>query len=188
MFEKLISFLFQSDVKKYLKEEVRERRFVNYINAKTILLVFESDLSEQNLLIRNIIQQLVSDGKKVKAWGFVNKKETSSPILQDFRILHHGNQNFFKKPDKSILDELLLFKSDLLIDLTTTEIIPLQYITLYANAACKTGMKKDAMNFYDFMVDLKHEKLDNEDNNEIVDANTIYNQIIFYLKSIQTKD
>jgi hypothetical protein len=188
MFEKLISFFFKSDVKKYLKEEVRDRRFVNYTNAKTILLIFESDLSEQNLLIRNIIQQLVSDGKKVKAWGFVNKKETSSPILQDYRILHQGNLNFLRKPNNLILDELTHIKSDLLIDLTTTEIIPLQYITLYANAACKTGLKKTGMNFYDFMVDLNQENLEVEDNNEIVDANTIYNQIIFYIKSIQTKD
>ena len=188
MFEKLIWFFFQSDVKKYLKEEVRERRFVNYSNAKTILVIVECDFSEQNLLIRYIMQQLVSDGKKVKAWGFVNKKETSSPILQDFRILHQANLGILKKPDKSILDELTLFKSDLLIDLTTSEVIPLKYIVLFANAACKTGLKKSGINLYDFIVDIKHEKLEDNENDQIVDANTLYNQIIFYLKSIQTTD
>jgi len=188
LFEKIIWFFFQSDVKKYLKEELRERRFVNYSNAKTILLVFESDLFEQNILIRNIIQQLVSDGKKVKAWGFVNKKASSSLILHDFRILHQGNLSLLKKPEKSILDELTLIESDLLIDLTTTEVIPLKYITLFANAACKTGLKKQGINLYDFIVDIKPEKLGSDEGDEIVDANTIYNQIIFYLKSIQTKD
>jgi len=188
IFEKIIWFFFQSDVKKCLKEEVRERRFVNYSNAKTIFLIFESDLFEQNILIRNIIQQLVSDGKKVKAWGFVNKKTSSSLILHDFRILHQGNLSLLKKPEKSILDELTLIESDLLIDLTTTEVIPLKYVTLFANAACKTGLKKQGINLYDFIVDIKPEKLGSDEGDEIVDANTIYNQIIFYLKSIQTKD
>ncbi len=187
MFEKINSFIFNRRAKSFLQNNPREKRFVNYENAKTILLLFESDYSEKNPRIRRIIKSLINDGKKVMAWGFIDKKEITTAILPDFRILHHKDTDFFAKPLSTFLNELAELHFDLLLDLTMNEVIPLQYVSLYSNVYCKTGIKKSFPN-HDFVVDISGVN-DNDAENPIeLDATYIYEQIIFYLKKIQTAD
>jgi hypothetical protein len=189
--KKLNSYLFQKRAQKYLSETPRKHRFVSYDKAKTILLLFESDLQEKNLNIRKIIAQLQQDGKKVSAWGFINKKEVTASILPEFRILHCKHTDFFQKPALSFINELETYEFDLLIDLSVKPVVALQYIAMYAKATLKAGVRKTDLPIYDFMIDLegqaapaqKAESIENP-----IDETYLFNQIIFYLKSIQTKD
>lgn len=189
--KKVHNFIFQRRAKKYLNSNVRERRFVSYDKAKTILLLFESDFSEKNPQIRKMIHKLQQDGKKVSAWGFVDKKEVLTSILPDFRILHHKEADSFKKPLPSYLNELENQEFDLLIDLTLNTIVPLQYIAMYAKASCKTGTRKNTLPIYDFMLDIDNFSTPSdtfETTESQMDETYLFNQIIFYLKSIQTND
>ena len=188
MFEKLIRYFFNKRVKKHLAEDTRERRFVNYNNARSIILLFESDYTEKNHEVRRIIQRIQADGKRVMAWGFINKKETTTAILPDFRVLHHKNADFLGKPTHSFMQELEHQEFDLLLDLTVNEHIPLSYVGLYANANCKAGVRKNEHNIYDFIIELPKKSEDDESQQEEINATFVYNQIIFYLKSIQTRD
>lgn len=188
MFEKIIRFFLQNRIRKHQKEEVRERKFVNYENARTIILLFESDYTEKNPEIRRIIQNLNADGKKVMGWGYINKKEVTTAILPDFRILHQKDTDFLQKPRETFMRELDEMEFDLLIDLTVNEVIPMEYLALYAKASCKVGVRKNDYQLYDFMIDLEGIETQTEENLFEIDAPFIYNQIIFYLKSIQTSD
>ena len=188
MFEKIIGFIFKDRLKNHLKKLQRQRRFVNYNNAQSIFLLFESDFAEKNVEVRRIIQKLTADGKKVISWGYIDKKQITTPILPDFRILNKKDVDFSQKPNESILSELAENKFDLLIDLTEKEIISLQYIALYAIADFKTGIKRNNSKIYDFMMDMNGISNQSEENLVDIDATFIYNQIIFYLKSIQTSD
>jgi len=191
MFDKLNKYFFQKRAQKYLNENERDRRFVNYNKAKTILLLFESDYSEKNVNIRKMMSQMQQDGKKVSAWGFINKKEVSTSILPDFRILHHKQTDFFQKPLISYINELEGQEFDLLIDLSLNILLPLQYIVLYARASCKTGIHKSDLSLYDFLLDVENLTVPIEGTEFMetpVDENYLYDQIIFYLKSIQTTD
>ncbi|MCE5332243.1 MAG: hypothetical protein LLF95_08890 [Bacteroidales bacterium] len=188
MFKKIIRFFFQKRINKHIKEDEREHRFVNYDNARTIMLLFESDYIEKNSEIRRIIQNLNADGKKVMTWGYINKKEVATAILPDFRILHQKDTDLLQKPHESFMRELGEARFDLLIDLSVNEVIPLQYLTLYANAACKVGIKKNDFQIYDFLIDMESISSQTEESFIEIDAAFIYNQIIFYLKSIQTSD
>lgn len=188
MFEKIIGFIFKDRLKNHLKKLQRQRRFVNYINAQSIFLLFESDFAEKNVEVRRIIQKLTANGKKVISWGYIDKKQITTPILPDFRILNKKDIDFSQKPNESILSELAENKFDLLIDLTEKEIIPLQYIALYAIADFKTGIKRNNSKIYDFMMDMDGISNQSEENLVEINATFIYNQIIFYLKSIQTSD
>ncbi|MDR3652798.1 MAG: hypothetical protein P4L34_07495 [Paludibacter sp.] len=189
--KKLNNYLFQKRAQKYLSETVREHRFVNYNKAKTILLLFESDLQERNSIIRKIISQLQMDGKKVSAWGFVNKKEVESSILPEFRILHNKQTDFSRKPAATFINELANQEFDLLIDLSLKPVLTLEYIAMYAKATLKTGAKKTDLPIFDFVVDLGNTNamIQNAEaiENPIEDA-YLFEQIIFYLKSIQTTD
>ena len=194
MFKKLNTLLFKSRGLKYLSETARERRFVSYDKAKTILILFESEFSEKNPNIRKMIYSLQQDGKKVSAWGFIDKKEVMTSILPDFRILHHKQTDFFQKPVFLYLNELENQEFDLMIDLTLKPILPLEYVAMYANVFCKTGVRKTELPIYDFVLDLDSMATTSEvsETNEIserpLDEMYLFDQIIFYLKSIQTKD
>jgi len=182
------AILFKRRAQSYLKTTEREHRFVNYEKASTVLTLFESDYSEKNPVIRKIIQSLQQDGKKVSAWGFIDKKEVTSAILPDFRILHHQQTDFFHKPEPSFFRELENLQFDLLIDLSLQTLIPLQYLSLYANAYCKTGLRKSELPIYDFMLDIESLKSIDDSIENPIDENYLYDQIIFYLKRIQTTD
>ena len=191
MFETINTYLFNKRARAYLKLTPREHRFVNYTKAKTILLLFGSDYSEKNQNIHAIINELQQDVKKVCAWGFIDKKEIATAIYPDFRILHHKQTDFFHKPLISFINELQYSEFDLLIDLTSRQIIPLEYLALYANASFKTGMRKTNLPIYDFVLDIEKVPLETESTElaEVsVEETYLYNQIIFYLKSIQTTD
>lgn len=191
MFKKINEYLFRYRAKKYLSLITRERRFVNYEKAKTILLLFESEFSEKNPNIRKMIAQMQYDGKKVSAWGYIDKKEVATSILPDFRILHHKQTDFFQMPQISYLNELEDLEFDLLIDLSIHSVLPLQYIALYSNASCKIGVPKIDLQIYDFGIDIDLAPSNNETGDEVenpIDENYLFNQIIFYLKSIQTND
>ncbi len=191
MFKKLNNYLFQKRAKKIISTLERERRFVNYNNAKTVLLLFESDFSEKNPEIRKIIYKLQQDGKKVSAWGFVDKKLVATSIMPDFRILNYKETNMFHVPENSFITELEEQKFDLLIDLTLKPLLPLQYVALYANALCKTGTRNTELQLYDFVLDIEKlmtHKEDAETYEFQPDEAYLFQQIIFYLKSIQTKD
>ncbi|MDO9154551.1 MAG: hypothetical protein Q7U47_12760 [Paludibacter sp.] len=188
MFEKLNRYFFQKRVKSYINDKPRERRFVNYHKANTVLLLFESDYSEKNPQIRRIIRSLVNDGKKVSAWGYLQKKEISTAILPDFRILHQKDTDWLMKPHVSFMNELDELTFDLLIDLSINEVIPLQYVALQANAFCKAGIKKSEPNICDFVIDIANINSDEEEEPVDINAKYIFDQIIFYLKSIQTSD
>ena len=189
--KKLNSYLFHKRAQKYLSETPRIHRFVSYDKAKNILLLFESDMQEKNVNIRKIIAQLQADGKKVSAWGFINKKEVESAILPDFRILHHKQTDFFKKPIQSFINELDGQEFDLMIDLSLQPIVPLEYIAMYAKATMKTGVHKTDLPIFDFVLDTEGIKATFQDaasTENSIDETYLFDQIIFYLKSIQTKD
>ena len=193
-FSKLNNYLFNKRADLYLSTLERERRFLTYDKAKTVLILFESEFSEKNPAIRKIIGSLQDDGKKVSAWGYIDKKQIDTAIFPDFRILNNEQTDFFRKPVISYINELENHDYDLLIDLTLKPIIPLQYIAIYTKAIFKIGIHKSNLNIYDFVLDVESmmippEKTENEEPVEIlVDETYLYDQIIFYLKSIQSKD
>lgn len=187
LLNKIINYLFKKRVIKLKTIAHREKRFVNYQSAHTIILLFESDYMERNTEIRQLIQLLHADGKKVMAWGYLQKKEITSPILPDFRILHQKNADFSGYPSVEFRRELEELNFDLLLDLTVNEIKPLQYIALFANAACKVSTHPYPA-IFDILIDASEIKQKNELNEKETTAIELCDQIFFYLKNIQTVD
>ena len=185
---KITDYVLKKRIQKQLKNNLRNKQFVNYDKARTILLLFESNYSEKNPETKRIIQSLTADGKKVTAWGFVEKKHITSPAYPEYRILHPKDLGFFKKPNDQLIHELLRTEYDLLIDISTKRFVALDYIVLYANAKCKTGMKKNNFNLYDLAMDIEAHLAEKEIQVDDLDYSFLFNQLLFYLKSIQTND
>jgi hypothetical protein len=188
MLKKISEYIFLKRALQYKKTELRAKSFVSYDKAKTILLLFESNYSEKNPETRRIIESLQADGKRVIAVGFVEKKQIISPTYPEFRILHPKDLELFQRPNSSLIRFIQETEFDLLIDISNKEILPLSYLVLYANARCKTGLNKKQVALYDFAVDIDEMLIEKEMNVDDLEFSFLYNQIIFYLKSIQTND
>lgn len=198
--KKLKQYIFKSRAKKHLAQDTRKKKFVNYDKAKSVVILFESDERENNPFVKRIIEQLKGEGKKVSAWGFVNKKIIESAVLSDYKILNKKSCDWTKQPTESFIREVSENNYDLLIDLTKNEILPLKYILLYSNAACKTGINKYQENLFDFTLNITPQEeqkqmedvsMDNSDETKaesLIDEHYIFQNIIFYLKTIQSND
>jgi len=184
--DKIAKYQLKKEVKRYNLSTAREKRFINYDQARNFLLIFESDENEINLPIKKIIEKLKSDDKKVTAIGYLNKKKINTPFLLDFKIFNSQQTNLFKKPNEFILKELNNNQFDIVIDLSLHDVIPLQYLVLYASAFLKIGLKNTDLSLYDFIFDIIHQM--KEKTPLFDDLYNIFNQLIFYLKNIQSSD
>lgn len=198
--KKLKQYIFKSRAKKHLAQDTRKKKFVNYDKAKSVVLLFESDERENNPFVKRIIEQLKGEGKKISAWGFVNKKIIESAVLSDYKILNKKSCDWTEQPTESFIREISENNYDLLIDLTKNEILPLKYILLYSNASCKAGINKYQENLFDFTLNITPQEeqkqmedvsMDNSDETKaesLIDEHYIFQNIIFYLKTIQSND
>jgi hypothetical protein len=172
---KLNAFIFRFIQRRQPK---RCTRFPHYDQVRSVLLVYESDILEQNQVVADTIcRQLLADDKDVVLLGYVRKKEITSPVLPQSRILGTSDHNLFGIPRQELIESLQRRQYDLLIDLTQEPIIPLQYITMYAKADFKTGMKRDNR-LLDFMIETEPKQ------NPLF----LFQQIIYFLKQIQSND
>ena len=177
------TILFNHRAKKHLKTHPRKRRFVNYEKSKRILLLFESD-EKGDEQIKNIVQTLKNDRKDVVTLGFSTAKVLVERDLPEIKLFNKKNTDFFQKPEKAIFSELKSATFDLLIDLSAHRLIPLMYISLLCDASMKISTKINDTQLFDFILNV--EKQSGEKN--ALNEQNLFDEIIFYLKSIQTSD
>jgi hypothetical protein len=178
----LKNYIFRRRYVSALKKGDYEQRFVTYDNAKTVFLLFEFD-AERYASFISIIESLERDGKKVVAWAYCSVKVEKTLDRQNFpklSIFSKKSLNYSEKLQTETLNKLQKHSFDLLIDLSLQPLLPLMYAVLYAKVGCKTGIKKTDYSLFNFMIDINTSTDDDEQ--------SVFNQIIFYLKSIQTTD
>jgi len=188
MFEKLAKKIFKRKLRLKTKTNTSSKKFVDYLHAQSVLLVFESNYSEKNPEIKRITESLVADGKTVAVWGYVQKKQTMQSDLLNYKMFCKSDFDIFQRPKTSVINQLNALNVDLLIDLNTRSFLGVDYIILNANARLKCGIRKNLPQLFDFTLDLTGQYPDNTREQHENDYLNIYNQLIFYLKNIQSKD
>lgn len=188
MIEKLAKQIFKRKLSSKLKIDKSLKKFVDYNHAQSVLLIFESNYSEKNPEIKRIVESLVADGKKVTIWGFVQKKQTMQSELQNYKMFCKSDFDILQRPKVEVINQLNAVSVDLLLDLNTRSFLGVDYIIMNTNARFKCGVRKNFPQLFDFTLDLTGQypvdtKLEHEN-----DYLNIYNQLIFYLKNIQSKD
>ena len=112
--------------------------------------------------------------------------------------------NWLGKPKELFLNELKNQGYDILIDLNFNDIIPLQYVALYADADMKAGKSRGNKLQLDFQLQLPDEEHEEDSTNKVEESKEdffdlnetayrqnqqyLFEQITFYLKRIVTKD
>ena len=188
MFEKLAKKIFNKKVRTFLRSSQRQTMFVSYSRATSFFLLFESDTAEQNAGIRQLIEQLRTDGKKVTAWGYLPAKGTGADPESDITVLHKNDFDLLQRPGADVLHQLKKERFDVLIDLTSHHYIAVDYLILNAEATLRTGIQKSDQPLYDFALEIPDLLPDEKGGKEEDQTINNYNQLIFYLKNIQSKD
>lgn len=165
------------------KQPKRENRFPHFDQPLKIMLIYESDLLERNDAIKAIRQDLLKRQMDVTMWGYAQKKEISTLILPQSRILGTNDYNLFGKLKQESLIDLQAEQYDLLIDLTTRPCLPLRYLALYTLSAFKVGLNLGE-GVHDMLISPPN--LDTEQ--AAPEATWLYNLIVQYLSSIQSND
>lgn len=194
--------IFSRTLKKQAFENEPNKAFVTYDKAKKILILFESDFEEKNEFVKSIIKQLTDDGKKVTAWGFSHKKTITSILTPGFTIFNKKSFNWSGKPKSEVLKQIEAEQFDLLINLSHNHFSYLLYLALFAKAQFKVGAKYHEAQLYDLSIDIESftNKLtpkteENVEKSTMDESATqhkltkqLYEQIIFYLKKIDSND
>ena len=168
------------------KQEPRNPRFPHFDQPLKVMIIYESDVLERNDAIKSIRQDLLRRQMDVTMWGYVEKKEITTLILPQSRILGVNDYNFFGKPRDYVLTDLAAEHYDLLIDLTTRPLLPLRYITMYTDADFKVGLNLGE-GLHDMLISLPD--FNPEQGEEAaIEATWLYHEIMKYLTTIKSND
>ena len=168
------------------KQEPRNPRFPHFDQPLKVMIIYESDVLERNDAIKSIRQDLLRRQMDVTMWGYVEKKEITTLILPQSRILGVDDYNLIGKPRDYVLTDLLAEHYDLLIDLTTRPMLPLRYLAMYTDADFKVGMNLGE-GIHDMLISLPDLSPEQGEEAEI-EASWLYHQILTYLTTIKSND
>ena len=168
------------------KQEPRNPRFPHFDQPLKVMIIYESDVLERNDAIKSIRQDLLRRQMDVTMWGYVEKKEITTLILPQSRILGVDDYNLLGKPRDYVLTDLLAEHYDLLIDLTTRPLLPLRYLAMYTDADFKVGMNLGE-GLHDMLISLPDLSPEQGEKAEI-EASWLYHQILSYLTTIKSND
>ena len=170
----------------YKKQPAREPLFPHLDQPLKLLIIYESDVLERNDAIKSIRQDLLRRQMDVSMWGYVEKKEITTLILPQSRILGVNDYNLLGKPKEDVITDLQADHYDLLIDLTTHPMLPLRYLAMYADADFKVGLNLGE-GIHDMLLSLPD--LTPEQGEELsIEATWLYDQIMKYLTTIKSND
>ena len=172
----------------YLRKRMPERnpRFPHLDQPLKILMIYESDVLERNDSIKSIRQDLLRRQMDVSMWGYVAKKEITTLVLPQSRILGLADYNFLGKPRDYVLKDLQAEHYDLLIDLTLHPLLPLRYLAMYADADFKVGLNLGE-GIHDMLLSLP-DFTPEQSEEASPEASWLYNQIMNYLTTIKSND
>lgn len=168
------------------KQPEREVRFPHLDQPLKVMIIYESDMLERNDSIKSIRQDLLRRQMDVTMWGFVPKKEITTLILPQSRILGLQDYNLFGKLREESVRDLQAEQYDLLIDLTTRYSLPLRYLAMLTKAHFKVGLNLGE-GLHDMLLSLPD--FDPEQGGEVsVEATWLYNEIMKYITTIKSND
>jgi len=172
----------------YLRKRMPERevRFPHLDQPLRIMIIYESDVLERNDSIKTIRQDLLRRQMDVTMWGFVEKKEITTLILPQSRILGLGDYNLLGKPRDYVISDLQSEHYDLLIDLTTRALLPLRYLAMYTEADFKVGLNLGE-GIHDMLISLPDFTPEQEEELKI-EASWLYDQIMSFITTIKSND
>jgi len=165
MFQKI-----RNKILKYLIErEINRTNHVkiptNITRAKTVGILFAVDNEQFYEKVNQLIGNLTNQKKLVNALAFVPSRNVPNYFVAKMKIdvLTSKNINCFGVPKSSFIKDFVNKNFDILIDLTLSDNLTLDYIATLTQAGFKVGRyRKWMLNVFDFLLKKNNDMNDSE--------------------------
>jgi len=164
-------------LKKALKKLKRQRGTFGYKQANSFLVYYDASTEKNYDQITGLVKEFQNDKKKVKTLGFYDSRHLPEYCYQQLNFEFCSKSSFAwdQKPVVQNINDLLLGKYDVLIDLTPSDYFHMKYLTALSDASFKVGRYHEKyVDLYDFMIQIPDETQQEE----------AINHTIFYLKML----
>lgn len=139
------------------KEVSRTKKMCGLLSAKHIGVLFDASLEHNYTVVSEFIKILQENKVKFKVLGYVGYKLIPHYCIPklSFDYFTLKELNWMGIPFGSRVSDFIAEDFDMLIDLTTEDFFPMQYISGLSKAKFKVGRAgKNNSDFYDFMIDV----------------------------------
>lgn len=157
--EKIGYFILNNDYK-ILKRKVV---FNNFASSSTIGIVFDAVDKKKYHIAKDFMAYIEESGVRVFAIGFVPKSELIGylPFKKGVNFFGLDKLLWYGKTQNPIVDEFIERPFDILIDLSLSELYPIEYIFALSKAKFKVCNDSNKTKYADFILQLKKpEKLE----------------------------
>ncbi len=166
-------YLLLSEIK---KKQVKHT-FTPLDIAKDIGIIYHATHREEEAAIHHYANELRSQGKKVFLMGYVHAKELPGNKKFSLQSEYFWKEKLtpFNLPEKGKIGRFLDIEFDLLLNLYTEHLLPMQALSAYTKSKYRVGPKmKNGIYYVDAMIDTgSNHQLD-----------FLIEQIDFYLRNI----
>jgi hypothetical protein len=153
MLGRIRTFFHYRSLKRRMKDNTAFHRAISLHDAQSILIFFNANNKEDFTLIKSYTDQLRRKGKKVEALGYYSHKNVELNIL--FNYLNQKELRWFHIPSTKHIHAYGMQRFDLLLNLYTDEILPLEYLSSISHSTCRVGRYISGKTYYcDLMISI----------------------------------
>lgn len=160
MIEKLKSVYGGIRLKRESGALIRDRKNPDIHRARKIGILYDATERETFYKVREFFKDLKEIGKEPYALGYIGFNEvTFHPLARPETDYFFRNQlNWYMKPAGPVIDNFIREPFDILINLTMSDIYPIDYIAALSKAGLKIGREDSAIAYcYDMRFKLSEE-------------------------------
>lgn len=180
MFRKILKYYGDRRLLRAYKSRQRNTRIKTLKNSKSVGILWNSADEGSFETYESLRKTLQSRGIKQIGLAYISSKrewETLSTVTHS-GFLQNKDVRWFGRPKTGSGMEFVQEPFDILIDLSTSKTIALEYIVVHSPATFRVGWQGSEPNFYDLNIDVT----------EKPQCKYLMEQILFYLENINEKD
>lgn len=179
MFKKIIRYFANKQLLKFYQAQQRSTRIKTLINSKSVGILWnpadEGSIDTYEMLRKTLqIKGIKPTG--IAYIGSNREKETLATITSS-GFLHRRDVRWFGRPETGDGLEFIDEPFDILIDLSISKAVALQYILVYSKATFMVGWQGTEPNYYDLNIDVSVKP----------ECKYLMEQIVYYLENIHEK-
>lgn len=149
----MFSFLKKRKIRKSIAKRKRQHSFRNFDSIKNILILFNINDTEE---IKVIAENLRREGKNIIMWTYdpakKGKKEQKNPIPSTIYTLNKKDISVTGNINNKKFEEFANAQYDTILDLTTKDQYPQQYLISNSKADFIIGIRETEHDLYDFIL------------------------------------
>ena len=179
MFNKIVRYYANKRLFRSYQSLKRSARIKTFSNSKNVGIIWnpvDEGSIETLELLRKILQT-----KGIKSTGIAhidsNREMETLNTITHSGFLHRQNVKWFGRPKTSTGMQFIEEPFDLLLDLSISKTVALQYILVHSQSVFKVGWQDGAPNYYDLNIDVS----------EKPQCRYLMEQVVFYLENIHEK-